>query len=58
VRNNSWDLFTEIYRSLMQSPDDSLPHLFLESLAQAYLEQQGRPTQDEWGGATLPRQPD
>jgi type VI secretion system FHA domain protein len=57
VRNSSWDLFTEIYRSLMQTQDDALPHLFLESLAQSYLKQLGQPTQDEWGGATLPRKP-
>jgi predicted component of type VI protein secretion system len=37
TQTGSWDIYGEIYRSLTQSPDGQLPHLFGESLAQAYL---------------------
>jgi predicted component of type VI protein secretion system len=37
TETGSWDIYGEIYRSLTQAPDGQLPHLFGESLAQAYL---------------------
>ena len=37
TETGSWDMYGEIFRSLTQAPDDQLPHLFAESLAQAYL---------------------
>lgn len=36
-RSSGWELYGEIYRNLMAVPEGQLPHLFVESLAQAYL---------------------
>jgi len=36
-RSSGWELYGEIYRNLMTVPEGQLPHLFVESLAQAYL---------------------
>lgn len=36
-RSSGWELYGEIYRNLMSVPEGQLPHLFVESLAQAYL---------------------
>jgi len=35
--NACWDIYGDLYRNLMQTPDGQPPHLFAESLAQAYL---------------------
>ena len=37
THTGSWDLYGEIFHNLTQTPDGQLPHLFAESLAQAYL---------------------
>ena len=35
--NACWDIYGDLYRNLMQTPEGHPPHLFAESLAQAYL---------------------
>ena len=35
--NACWDVYGDLYRNLMQTPEGQPPHLFAESLAQAYL---------------------
>ena len=35
--NACWDIYGDLYRNLMQTPEGQPPHLFAESLAQAYL---------------------
>jgi predicted component of type VI protein secretion system len=43
TQTGSWDVYGELYRSLTQIPDGQLPHLFAESLAQAYLKSRSKP---------------
>lgn len=43
TETGSWDIYGEIYRTLTQTPDGQLPHLFIESLAQAYLKSRSDP---------------
>jgi predicted component of type VI protein secretion system len=41
--SGTWDIYGEVYRSLTQAPDGQLPHLFAESLAQAYVRSRNDP---------------
>jgi predicted component of type VI protein secretion system len=45
--SGSWDMYGEIFRTLTQSPDGQLPHLFAESLAQGYLKSRNDPDTDD-----------
>jgi len=43
ARASPWDLYAEIFRNLTQLTAGPLPHLFVEALAQAYLEARRKP---------------
>ena len=43
ARATPWDLYAEIFRNLTQLSAGPLPHLFIEALAQAYLEARKHP---------------
>ena len=45
ARASPWDLYAEIFRNLTQLSTGPLPHLFVEALAQAYLEARKNPAE-------------
>jgi predicted component of type VI protein secretion system len=43
TQTGSWDIYGEIYRTLTNTPNGQLPHLFNEALGQAYLKSRSDP---------------